>query len=76
MDYREEIWPPIRRTRVFSLVRRAPDCAINGGVFAGSYAVANGIAEAVPVDLTIAWCPPTPEQSPMGLLTLPETSSR
>ena len=28
------------------------DCAINGGVFAGSYAVANGIGEAVPVDLS------------------------
>jgi Ni,Fe-hydrogenase III small subunit len=32
------------------------DCAINGGIFAGSYAVADGIADAVPVDLTIEGC--------------------
>src|SRR4029453_5380154 len=29
------------------------DCAINGGIFAGSYAVADGINDAVPVDLAI-----------------------
>jgi Ni,Fe-hydrogenase III small subunit len=52
------------------------DCAINGGVFAGSYAVANGIGEAVPVDLTIAGCPPEPERLLSGLLTLLERSSR
>jgi Ni,Fe-hydrogenase III small subunit len=52
------------------------DCAINGGVFAGSYAVAGGIAGAVPVDLTIAGCPPSPEQLLNGLLTLLESSSR
>lgn len=46
------------------------DCAINGGVFAGSYAVDDGIADAVPVNLTIAGCPPTPEQLLVGLLTL------
>ena len=52
------------------------DCAINGGVFAGSYAVANGIAEMVPVDLTIAGCPPEPEQLLIGLLSLLESSAR
>lgn len=52
------------------------DCAINGGVFAGSYAVAGGIAGTVPVDLTIAGCPPAPEQLLNGLLTLLESSSR
>jgi Ni,Fe-hydrogenase III small subunit len=52
------------------------DCAINGGVFAGSYAVAGGIAGTVPVDLTIAGCPPSPEQLLNGLLTLLESSSR
>jgi len=52
------------------------DCAINGGVFAGSYAVANGIAETVPVDLTIAGCPPEPEQLLVGLLSLLESSAR
>jgi Ni,Fe-hydrogenase III small subunit len=48
------------------------DCAINGGVFAGSYATASGIADAVPVDLTIPGCPPTPEQLLHGLLRLLE----
>lgn len=52
------------------------DCAINGGVFAGSYAVANGIADSVPVDLTITGCPPSPQQLLAGLLTLLEASSR
>ena len=52
------------------------DCAINGGAFAGSYAVANGIADAVPVDLAIAGCPPSPDQLLNGLLTLLESSSR
>jgi Ni,Fe-hydrogenase III small subunit len=52
------------------------DCAINGGVFAGSYAVANGIADAVPVDLTISGCPPEPERLLNGLLLLLESSTR
>jgi Ni,Fe-hydrogenase III small subunit len=52
------------------------DCAINGGVFAGSYAVADGIAGTVPVDLTIAGCPPSPQQLLTGLLTLLEASVR
>jgi Ni,Fe-hydrogenase III small subunit len=52
------------------------DCAISGGVFAGSYAVANGIADSVPVDLTIEGCPPSPQQLLAGLLTLLEASSR
>lgn len=52
------------------------DCAINGGVFAGSYAVADGIADTVPVDLTVAGCPPEPQQLLLGLLTLLESSSR
>jgi Ni,Fe-hydrogenase III small subunit len=50
-------------------------CAIDGGVFAGSYAIGGGIAEALPVDLTIPGCPPTPEQLLKGLLTLLEASA-
>jgi len=52
------------------------DCAINGGVFAGSYAVADGIGGTVPIDLAIAGCPPAPEQLLDGLLILLESSSR
>src|ERR1700732_3240454 len=33
-------------------------CAIDGGIFAGSYAVEGGVNDVVPVDLTIRGCPP------------------
>ena len=46
------------------------DCAADGGPFRGSYAVAGGVAEAVPVDLVIPGCPPTPAQVLEGLLAL------
>jgi Ni,Fe-hydrogenase III small subunit len=46
------------------------DCAADGGVFAGSYAVAGGVNAVVPVDLHIRGCPPTPLQLLQGLLAL------
>lgn len=46
------------------------DCAADGGPFRGSYAVTGGIAEAVPVDLLVPGCPPTPMQVLEGLLAL------
>ncbi len=49
-------------------------CAIDGGLFAGSYAVCGGVGEAVPVDLRITGCPPTPEQLLRGLLALVEAN--
>jgi len=49
------------------------DCAIDGGCFAGSYAVLDGVRAVLPVDLTIPGCPPTPEQLLGGLLALLET---
>jgi Ni,Fe-hydrogenase III small subunit len=45
-------------------------CALDGGVFKGSYAVSGGIAEAVPVDLYIKGCPPSPADLLRGLLAL------
>jgi Ni,Fe-hydrogenase III small subunit len=45
-------------------------CAADGGVFAGSYAVAGGVKDVVPVDLTIAGCPPNPRQLLAGLQAL------
>jgi len=45
-------------------------CAINGGVFAGGYACAGGVADVIPVDVRIAGCPPTPTALLRGLLTL------
>jgi Ni,Fe-hydrogenase III small subunit len=46
------------------------DCALNGGCFAGSYAVAGGVSEVLPVDLHVRGCPPTPTDILRGLLTL------
>jgi len=48
------------------------DCAVDGGIFAGSYAVTGGVSELVPVDLHIRGCPPTPLQLLKGLLALLE----
>ena len=45
-------------------------CAADGGIFAGSYAVEGGVKDVVPVDLTIAGCPPNPRQLLAGLLAL------
>jgi Ni,Fe-hydrogenase III small subunit len=48
------------------------DCAVDGGMFADSYACARGVAEVVPVDLRIRGCPPSPEAILRGLLALLE----
>jgi len=45
-------------------------CAIDGGLFAGSYACADGVEAVVPMDLRIPGCPPTPTALLKGLLTL------
>ena len=49
------------------------DCALDGGIFAGSYAVAGGVADVVPVDLHIRGCPPSPTAILKGLIALLET---
>jgi len=48
------------------------DCAANGGLFAGSYAVVGGVTEVIPVDLHIRGCPPRPIELLKGLLALLE----
>src|SRR5262245_27374592 len=48
------------------------DCAADGGIFAGSYAVTGGVDEVVPVDLHIPGCPPDPVALLKGLLALME----
>ena len=52
------------------------DCALDGGIFAGSYAVVGGVDAVVPVDLHIRGCPPTPTQLLSGLLALLEHVER
>ena len=51
-------------------------CAADGGIFAGSYAVAGGVKEVIPVDLHIPGCPPPPVQLLSGLLALFQHASR
>jgi Ni,Fe-hydrogenase III small subunit len=46
------------------------DCAVDGGLFAGSYAVEGGVSAVVPVDLHLRGCPPNPVQLLQGLLAL------
>src|SRR4030095_11566677 len=48
------------------------DCAMDGGIFAGSYAVTGGVSQVVPVDLHIPGCPPDPTALLKGLLALLE----
>jgi Ni,Fe-hydrogenase III small subunit len=50
-------------------------CAADGGIFAGSYAVAGGVKDVVPVDLHIRGCPPSPTELLKGLLALLDNAS-
>jgi Ni,Fe-hydrogenase III small subunit len=52
------------------------DCGRDGGCFAGSYAVAGGVADVIPVDLHVPGCPPTPGAILGGLLALLRSVSR
>ena len=51
-------------------------CAIDGGLFAGGYACARGVADVLPIDIRIPGCPPTPTALLRGLLTLLNGSAR
>lgn len=52
------------------------NCAVDGGIFAGSYAVTGGVDKVVPVDLHIRGCPPAPTDLLKGLLALLEPANR
>ena len=51
-------------------------CAADGGIFAGSYAVAGGVKDVIPVDLHIRGCPPSPTDLLKGLLALLDVAGR
>jgi Ni,Fe-hydrogenase III small subunit len=46
------------------------DCAVCGGEFGQSYACCGAVSNVIPVDVTIAGCPPTPLALMKGLLGL------
>ena len=50
-------------------------CAVDGGIFAGSYAVVGGVKDAIPVDLHIRGCPPSPTELLKGLIALLDVAS-
>lgn len=52
------------------------DCARDGGVFSGSYAVVGAVSGVIPVDLHIDGCPPSPNQLLQGLLALLESNTK
>jgi len=45
-------------------------CAIDGGIFAGSYACVGAVSAVVPVDVRIPGCPPAPIDILRGLLAV------
>jgi Ni,Fe-hydrogenase III small subunit len=51
-------------------------CALDGSLYAGGYACADGVASVMPVDLAIPGCPPTPTALLKGLLALMTRSAR
>ncbi len=56
------------------LVIAVGDCAVDGGVFKGSPAIAGGADAMLQVDLVVAGCPPAPAQIIEGLLALLEAN--
>jgi len=48
----------------------AGSCALDGGLYAGSYACVGGVSAVIPVDLHIKGCPPTPSTLIKGLIAL------
>jgi Ni,Fe-hydrogenase III small subunit len=50
------------------------DCALDGSLFAESYAVVGGVSAVLPVDLHIRGCPPEPTRLLAGLLALLESA--
>ena len=74
-NMREALWRTYQATPEPKWVVAVGDCAIDGGLFAGSYAVVGGASAVVPVDLHIRGCPPRPTQLLEGLLGLLEAGS-
>ncbi len=70
MNMREALKRTYEATPAPKWVIASGACAADGGVFAGSYAVAGGVSSVVSVDLVIPGCPPSPTTLLKGLLAL------
>jgi len=51
------------------LVVAVGDCGRDGGIFGESYASCGGVANVIPVDVTVPGCPPPPIEILRGILT-------
>ncbi len=51
------------------LVVAVGDCGRDGGIFGTGYASCGGVANVIPVDLTVPGCPPAPIEILRGILT-------
>ena len=51
------------------LVVAVGNCGRDGGIFGESYASCGGVANVIPVDLTVPGCPPPPIEILRGILT-------
>ena len=58
------------------LVVACGDCARDGGIYKGSYAVTDGVANVIPVDSYIPGCPPTPVAILLGISRLVDTCTK
>jgi Ni,Fe-hydrogenase III small subunit len=74
-NMREALERTYRATPAPKWVVAVGDCAVNGGLFRGSYACLGGVGEAIPVDLHIPGCPPRPVELLKGLLALLQQSA-
>jgi membrane-bound hydrogenase subunit mbhJ len=62
-----------KQTPAPKLVIALGDCAIDCGMFKGSYAVSGPVDRHIPVDVRIPGCPPRPEEILQALKQLRET---
>jgi len=69
-NMREALLRTYEATPAPKWVVAAGACALDGGLFAGSYACVGGVSAVVPVDLHIPGCPPSPATLLRGLLAL------
>ncbi|MDE3177429.1 MAG: NADH-quinone oxidoreductase subunit NuoB [Pseudomonadota bacterium] len=70
LNMREALERTYAATPAPKWVVAAGACARDGHVFKGSYAVVDGVAAVLPVDLYIPGCPPTPNALLKGLIAL------
>ena len=70
LNMREAVLRTYNATPAPKWVIASGACAIDGHVFKGSYAIAGGAGDVLPVDVSIPGCPPSPKALMKGLLAV------